>query len=124
MIFSKIFFGVSLAQKNYKMQKSEFGKCRWNPATSGCRCRIPARKFDRIRPKWMDSGRKLPDQVISGQIRPDLWQDPWPDPNRFGQIRPTWLESGNIPTGIWWPDSDDQMLSDSDAGWISTIDNC
>jgi hypothetical protein len=49
MIFLKIFFGIWLAQKNYKMQKSEFGKCRWNSATSGRRCRIPATKFGQIR---------------------------------------------------------------------------
>jgi hypothetical protein len=49
MIFSKIFFGVWFARKNYEMQKLEFGKCRRNPATSGRRCRILARKFDRIR---------------------------------------------------------------------------
>jgi hypothetical protein len=35
MIFSKIFFGVWFARKNYEMQKSEFGKCCRNPATSG-----------------------------------------------------------------------------------------
>jgi hypothetical protein len=62
MIFSKIFFGVWFARKNYEMQKSEFGKCRRNPATSSRRCRIPARKFDRIRPKSSGFGR------INGRI--------------------------------------------------------
>jgi hypothetical protein len=52
MIFSKIFFGVWFARKNYERQKSELGKCRRNPATSGRRCQIPARKFDRIRPEF------------------------------------------------------------------------
>jgi hypothetical protein len=57
LIFSKIFFGVWLAQKNYEMRKSEFGKCRRNPTTSGCRCWIPARLF-----------LIQPDSIISGQI--------------------------------------------------------
>jgi hypothetical protein len=38
MIFSKIFFGVWLARKNYKMRKSKFGKC----------CQNPESKFGRI----------------------------------------------------------------------------
>jgi hypothetical protein len=128
------------------MKKSEFGKCRWNPATSGRRCRIPARKFDRIRQKW-------PDQVISAQI-PTVWARSGrnlPDParsmagsGRFGQIwqeptgfRPFWLDpagldgirqySGrNLVASIRrrWLNTGDRMLSDSGAGWILTIDNC
>jgi hypothetical protein len=106
MIFSKIFFGVWFARKNYEMQKSEFGKCRRNPATSDRRCRIPATKFVRIWPKWQDSCWNLPDQwldqVISGRIPAILARsyrnlpDPAgsmaesghtrPDPGRFGQI--------------------------------------
>jgi hypothetical protein len=59
MSFSKIFFGVWLAQKNYKMQKSEFGKCRWNPATSGRSCWIPVRKFEQILAVLARSGWNL-----------------------------------------------------------------
>jgi len=73
------------------MQKSEFDKCRRNPSKAGRRCRIPARKFDRI--------------------RPDQWQDPagsrpfWPDPTKVDRI---------LVAGIrHWQDTDDQMLSDS-----------
>jgi hypothetical protein len=91
MIFLKIFFGVWLARKNYKMQKSEFGKYRRNPVTSGRRRRIPGRKFDQIRP---DPARSM---ARSGHIQPD--------PSHFGQIRPAWPESGPPATcvGGWIP---------------------
>jgi len=100
MIFSKIFFGVWLARKNYKMQKLEFDKCLRNPATSGRRCQIPARKFDRIRPKWPDFDQKLPDPAVLARSR--LF---WPDPTRAGRIPAVLAKSGNIPAGIWWPSS-------------------
>jgi hypothetical protein len=61
------------------MQKSKFGKCRWNPATSGRRCRILAKKFDRIRPDPGHFGRIFAVLAGSVQIRPD--------PGRFSQIR-------------------------------------
>jgi hypothetical protein len=95
MIFSKIFFGVWFARKNYEIQKSEFGKCRRNPATSGRRCRIPARKFDWIRPKWLDSGRNLRNPDHFGQIRPESFGSGWIN----GQIQ-------SYLTGSWpfWPD--------------------
>jgi hypothetical protein len=85
MISRKYFSVFGSHEKITKMQTSEFGKCRRNSAMSGRRCRIPARKFDRIRPKWPDYGRKLPDPARSmagsGHIRPDQW----PDPSRSGQ---------------------------------------
>jgi hypothetical protein len=74
-------------EKNYEMQKSEFGKCRWNPATSGRRCRIPEKKFDRIPAGSIaESGHIRLDLGHFGQIRPNQWPDPVIS-GRFGQIR-------------------------------------
>lgn len=128
------------------MQKSEFDKCRRNPATSGRRFRIPTRKFDRIRLDQVisgriptilaKSGRNLPDpagsMAESGHIQPD--------PGRFGHLRPDpavsrpfWPDPASL-AGIqqyfgrnlvrWWPDSDNRITSNSGADWIPTTDNC
>jgi hypothetical protein len=54
------------------------------------------------------------------RIRPDQWQDP------PGLARIRQYSGRNLVAGIQrrWPDTSDRMLSDSGAGWISTIDNC
>jgi hypothetical protein len=72
MIFSTIFFDVWLAQKNYKMQKSEFDKCRRNPVAVA---RLRLKTF-RSQPFWPDLARSM---AGSSHIQPD--------PSRFGQIR-------------------------------------
>jgi hypothetical protein len=106
MIFLKIFFGVWLARKNYKMQKSEFGKCRRNLAMSGRRCWILARKFDRIWPQWPDQvifGRNLPDPAIFGWIHPNSTESRpfWPE---LAGFQPFWPDPAGL-AGIWWPAS-------------------
>jgi hypothetical protein len=121
MIFSKIFFGIWLARKNYKNAKIEFGKCCWNPATFGSRCRIPARKFDRIRPKWPDSCRKLSDPGRFGQIRPESSRSA-PINGRIQSYsailaRSQQYSGRNLVAGIRRrQDTGDRMLSDSGAG--------
>lgn len=116
IIFSKIFIGVWFARKNYEMKKSEFGKCRRNPATSGCRCWIPAGIFWIRSDQWSymarswpfsGSGRILAVLARSGwidsQIRPDLVGSRpfWPDRACLARI---WLfSSRNLVRR--WPDS-------------------
>jgi hypothetical protein len=79
MMFSKIFSGVWLARKNYKMRKSEFGKCR--------HCWISASKFSRILAGlfW-----------INGRIRSySVGSQPfWPNPAGFVQISAVSARSG------------------------------
>jgi hypothetical protein len=101
-------------EKNYKMQKSEFGKCRRNSAMSDRRCRIPARKFDRIRPETSRSGRIPESSNIS-----DSGLRFWHDPSRAG-----WISAGL--TGIQQYPGRNLVLRwpDSGAGRISTIGCC
>lgn len=135
----KIFFGIWLARKNYKMRKSEFDKCHRNLATSDCRCQISASTFGRIPIRLF---RIWPNPGHFGQIQ----SDQWPNPSHFGQIQPASDHGQNpailrpISNGIrsvgiqrrWlnvagfrrWQVFGNRMLSDSGASWIPTIDNC
>jgi hypothetical protein len=104
------------------MRISEFGKCHWNSVTFGRLFWIPVSKFDRIRPKWPDSGKTLPHpagsmarsvqiQLNSGQLltMAEIRQ-------YFGQFQ---AESGPPASGDGGrmsSDSNNRMLSDSDAG--------
>jgi hypothetical protein len=98
IIFSKIFFGVWFARKNYKMRKyncsrnpATSGRCCWIPtSTSGRCCWIPTSTFGRIRPKLLDSDRTPPDHVRSGRIPVIL--------AKFGRIHPGPARCCWIPT--------------------------
>jgi hypothetical protein len=110
LIFSKIFFSVWLVWKNYEKRKSKSSDCRWNPTTSGHRCRIPTSRLLRIRP------------------------DQWLDPSRPGWIPAILAKSGQINgrirlltmAKIWSADSDDGdlMSPDSSAGRFSVTGCC
>jgi hypothetical protein len=114
MIFSKIFFSVWLARKNYKMQKSEFGKCHQNPATTtGFR----RNSLIRFRQETFGYGRNLPDPTQS-MARSDHIRPFWPDPAGLAEIR-QYSGAGRIPaTGCCRTparlDSDDRQLLNSD----------
>jgi hypothetical protein len=121
MIFSKIFFGVLLAQKNYKMQKSELANAAgirkrpvavagFRPETFGSGLFWPdPTEIFRIWPnQWQDpviSGRNLPDPARSMAGSCHIRPDQWPNPSRAGWIPAVLPSSGNIPVGIWWPAS-------------------
>jgi hypothetical protein len=118
MIFSKIFFDVWLARKNYKNAKIKV----WQMSAESGNVRSPLPDFgEKV---WPDPGR-------FGQIRP---KSSGSAPIN-GRIRsyPAGLAGIRQYSGLHrapvagfrrQQDTGDRMLSNSSTGWIPTIDNC